>query len=627
MKEDCFMAAKCFLVCSNMNQQVDLALSESPKDISSFDFSNCLSVFEDGSYEIDFLCDDFVKSEVEYVEVFVNRKKIGNIVLKNDEISVKGKLKYNSDIYAKQPFLLNYDFVVLSFVLNFVDGTSKEFFSDLLLCVSKNQEDVENIKNIIQEIMAFDDSQIGEWIFSENRNNDNNSLYEGSWNKRTFKSLSSYIQLIQQVVSCYKGNYAYFKMQGKHTIIQSSKLLPYEKVRTLSNKSLDWIMQNTDQLALVNDKTGISYQGKHYIPYSIKTISNKKSWNVYENRIIIGFLYTVLLNAEQVKDDYSKDILNEERIISRIHGSFPKEYSAPIITIKSLQISYGKILLKKLNCTIAELKSIRRLYKTIFDVPEVVVLKLPRKTGTFCEIKPYVQVFEIIVRWFNYGEYSLAKEQLILHIKTLDKLFEYYCLLSILKLLADNGYQKSNIKEPVYKYEYTLADSEYQNEKDVANTYKLFNGKVYVTVYYQPVISAVNFENEITLFRTTKNYNKDYYTPDFVLKFYSDTQNEEYVVFDSKFSSRDNIKRYSLEEVILKYSCEFASTAENRFPKMVWVLQGRVRNFENPIWKFHNSRLASRFLPTTSYGIVSINTSVDVKQRLWNEIKQNISLL
>ena len=621
------MSAKCFLVCNNMNQQVNLVLSEDPKDISSFDFSNCLSVFEDGSYEIDFLCDDYLNSEVEFVEVCVNRKNIGSIILNNDETLVKGKIKYNSDIYAKQPFLLNYDFVVLSFVLNFVDGTSKEYFSDLLLCVSKNQEDVENIKNIIQEIMDFDDSQIGEWIFSDNRNNENNSLYEGSWNKRTFKSLSSYIQLIQQVISCYKGNFAYFKMQGKHTIIQSSKLLPFEKVRTLSNKSLDWIMQNTDQLAPVNDKTGISYQGKHYIPYKIKTISNKKSWNVYENRIIIGFLSTVLLNAEQVNNEYSKDVLNEERIISRIHGSFPKEYSAPIITIKSLQISYGKILLTKLQCSIAELKSIRRLYKIIFDVPEVIILKLPRKTGTFCEIKPYVQVFEMIVRWFNYGEYNLAKEQLILHIKTLDKLFEYYCLLSILKLLADNGFQKSNIREPVYKFEYTLADNEYQNEKDVANTYKLFNGNVYATVYFQPVISAVDFENEITLFRTTKNHNKDYYTPDFVLKFFSGNHNEEYVVFDSKFSSRDNIKRYSLEEVIHKYSCEFASTAITKSPRMVWVLQGRVRNFENPIWKFHNSRLASRFLPTTSYGIVSVNTSVDVKKRLWNEIKQYISLL
>ena len=200
------MATKCVLVCNNMNQQVDLALSEAPKDISSFDFSNCLSVFEDGSYEIDFLCDDFLKSEVEYVEVCVNRKKVGSIVLKSDDISIKGKIKYNSDIYANQPFLLNYDFVVLSFVLYFFDGTSKEFFSDLLLCVSKNQEDVENIKNIIQEIMSFDDSQIGEWIFSDNRNNDKNSLYEGSWNKHAFKSLSSYIQLIQQVISCFKGN-------------------------------------------------------------------------------------------------------------------------------------------------------------------------------------------------------------------------------------------------------------------------------------------------------------------------------------------------------------------------------------------------------------------------------------
>ena len=111
------------------------------------------------------------------------------------------------------------------------------------------------------------------------------------------------------------------------------------------------------------------------------------------------------------------------------------------------------------------------------------------------------------------------------------------------------------------------------------------------------------------------------------MKFYSDTHNEEYVVFDSKFSSRENIKLYSLKEVMLKYSCEFASTAETKSPRMVWVLQGRVRNYENPIWKIHNSRLASRFLPATSYGIVSVNTSVDVKQRLWNEIKRCVSLL
>lgn len=99
------------------------------------------------------------------------------------------------------------------------------------------------------------------------------------------------------------------------------------------------------------------------------------------------------------------------------------------------------------------------------------------------------------------------------------------------------------------------------------------------------------------------------------------------MVFDSKFSSRDNIKKYTLDEVILKYSREFASTAKVSYPKMVWILQGRVKSSENHIWKYHNSRLASRYLPATSYGIASVNTIVDIKQRLWNEIKRCISLL
>ena len=76
-------------------------------------------------------------------------------------------------------------------------------------------------------------------------------------------------------------------------------------------------------------------------------------------------------------------------------------------------------------------------------------------------------MFEIIVCWFRYGEYSLEKERLILQ-KDFDKLFEYYCPLRLLKLLADNGYQKANVKEPVFKFDYVSADEHYQNEKDVA---------------------------------------------------------------------------------------------------------------------------------------------------------------
>lgn len=620
---------KCILSCQKMSQKSELDLSDCIMDMSSVDFSKCSTVFEDGSYEIYFLCDQYNMTEVESVIVCVNGRQVGNIELNSDLTAIKGYTKYKTENYAKQPFLLHYDLVVVSFILTFVDGSSKEYFTDFLLCVSKNKADVSNIQNMLKELIAFDDSQVSEWIFSSAKHDESTSLYEGKWSKRSYKSLSSYIQLLEQVIGCYKNNYAYFKMQGKHTLKQSSVLVSYEKVKKISRDSFNWIAQNTDQLVDIPYTSGIQYQRKSYLPYKIKTDKSQKSWDVYENRIIIGFLHTALLNAKQIFSEFDKDILDEELIISKIHGNFPKEYCAPIITIKSLQISYGRILLGNLNHSIDTLQNLYKQYKMLFDIQTKTLITLPRKTRTFCEIKPYAQVFEIIVRWFQYGEYSLEKERLILQVKTLDKLFEYYCLLCILKLLCNNGYQKADVKNPVFKYEYTSADGHYQNEKDVANTYMLSNGSVNVTLYYQPVISAVQFENNLTLYRTTDPPadKPDYYTPDFVLKFFASENDEEYVIFDSKFSSRANIKSYSLSEVIRKYSREFAATADIHAPKMVWILQGRVNITENPIWKYHNSPLALKYHPITSYGIISMNTAIDIRQRLWSEIRNNISLL
>ena len=619
------MMVKCTLSCQNPSQRAEFNLSDCLMDMSSVDFSKCAAVFEDGSYEIYFVCDQYNRTEVKSVAVCVNGEQVGDIVLSANTAIVEGSTRYRDDIFAKQPFLLHYDLIAVSFILSFVDGSFKEYFTDFLLCVSKNQEDTTNIQNMLQELIAFDDSQVGEWIFSDGKRGASNSLYEGKWNKRAYKSLSSYIQLLEQVIACYKNNFAYFRMQGKHTIKQSSVLVPYEKVKKVSRDSFNWIMQNADQLADVPYSSGVQYQGKNYLPYHIKTDASQKSWDVYENRIIISFLHTVLLNAKQIFLEFDRDILNEERIISRIHGSFPKEYCAPIITIKSLQISFSRILLGKLNHSIDTLQNLYTQYETLFDVQTSMLTTLPRKTSTFCEIKPYAQVFKIIVHWFQYGEYSLEKERLILQVKTLDKLFEYYCLLQLLKLLADNGYHKADIQEPAFKYLYTSADGHYQNEHDVANTYVLSRNHITATLYYQPVISAFNFENGLTLYRTTSK--KGYYTPDFVLKFSFSEHDEEYIIFDAKFASRDTIKNFRLPEVIRKYSSELCVAANSRAPKMVWILQGRVNSNEKAIWRYHNSPLVSVCRPTTSFGIVSVNTTIEIRQRLWNEIKSNILLL
>ena len=622
------MAVTCELSCLKMNQQLEVSLSDSFDSMSSNNINNSALIYEDGSYRISFFCDQYEKSSVKEVGVCVNGQPIGELQFE-DNLYISGRVIYNESVMYDKPFLLHYDLLLLSFILHFPDGNTKEYYSNYMLCISKNPVDSDNIQRMLQELSSFDDTQVCEWLFSNNSfTNYNISFHEGSWNKHTYRSLNSYIQLLEQIITCYKENFAYFRMQSKHTLQQFYSLVPFEQVKEITHDSFSWIMQNAEQLAKTANKSSIRYNGQNYLPYRIKTPSHRKSLNVYENRVVVGFIYTVLTHAKRIFSDFSSDILNEEKIVSRIHGSFPTDYSAPIITIKSLQIAFNRVLLNRLDLVINQLNHVYSLYASFFEISVGFVSSLPRKTSTFCEVKPYIQIFNIIVQWFQYGEYSLEKERLILQIKTLDKLFEYYCLLRLLKLFADNGYKTALIERPTYKYTYASADKYYTNETDVPNTFILSKNNTTATIYYQPVISSTQFENNLSLFRTTKPFftdSPDYYTPDFVVKISSEAGREEYLIFDSKFSSRYNIRKNRLPEVIRKYSCEIAIANNTLAPKMVWILQGRIKNNENPIWHYHNSQLAQEYGTITSYGIASINTSDSFCKRLWQEIQQCVA--
>jgi len=619
--------------CDNPFQQLSLELHKSIPEMSSVDFTRCQTVFEDGSYQFDSFDDDYENIEVREFTVYVNGTETGKVNFSDSE--TKHYLFYYDEVNGKrkrkinyQPFLLQYDLVLLSVEIEFPGRQSVELFSDFLICVSKNQEDAENIRDMVKELAEFDNGEIGEWLFSSADYN-KIGLHEGTWHRHTYKSLSSYVQLLKKISICYKSNFSYFKVSGKHTIVKKEILSPYNRVKTVTRDNFNWLMQNSEQLSPVTCTTGIQYYGNNYIPLRIKTDIGEKSWDVYENRIITCFLYTVLNHARLIYQEFDQDVFDEEKIVVRIQSAFPKEYHAPIITIKSLQISFSRILLKNLSQVIEQLDYLYLQYSKLFNIPINTLTSLPKRTKTFQEIDSYSRVFEMILLWFRYGEFSLAKDRLILQVKTLDKLFEYYCLIKLLDLFANRGYQKADVELPAYKHEYNVNDGFYYNEKDIANTYVLQKGDIKVTVYYQPIISSFDFENGIGLYRTTLSHSKPkrhYFAPDFVIKFTHPSQNEEYAIFDSKFSSRGNIRNHSFGKVLLKYSCQVASKS-GTVPKMVWILQGRVDTTQSSIMQYQDSPLVAQYKPITAYGIVSINTKASIRQLLWDEFKLSIPWL
>jgi hypothetical protein len=361
-------------------------------------------------------------------------------------------------------------------------------------------------------------------------------------------------------------------------------------------------------------------------------VSNR---DVYENQVILSFLMLVLKNARLVQVMLAADITERESTLQKMLGTVREGYQPPAIsTIWQLPLQESKGFCERLNVVTSQLESLYNKYNEILQCSKFDVRTFPQKTKTFQEVKPYSQVFEQIMKWFKFGDFDMKKNRVLFNLRTLDKLFEYYSLYRLLKMLSDAGFETVKDKPAIISYQYHVFDSWYENETDVANTYHLEKDQCRLTLYYQPVVHSDRFENDLTIFRTTiprRTQLSCYYTPDFLLKITHANAAPVYAVLDSKYSNRlsilrrheDNSQTNYLDKVVLKYSTQFASKETRESPQMIWILQGRVGDGEErTVFRFHNSPLAKYYPPSTNYGVISVNTKTDSLHELWNEIRR-----
>ncbi len=614
--------------------------------IDNVDLSESKIVIENNRYEIDFFATFLNKSEIENIkriDFFLNDGFIGKGIIKeNSKDCYEGKIEflnedqksfgegdsYKSERKAKvrsQVFLLQYDLVLLSTIITYIDDSQKTFYGDYMLCVSKNPNDNENISNMLKELNSFNYSPINELLFNVNKKESKVALHNGNWKYHTYKSLNIFLQLVKDVVVCYQEELRYFQSNAKQKIQSKNVVEPFNKVRKISNNGVNWLMQNSNMLAEVDAESGIMYNGKHYIPLKMQTENKLKSLDVYENQVVLGFLYLVYDKTKHVFNELQLEYLNTKNIITKVQQKVSGEYFAPIITLKNIQVEFTKKSINKLEKELDQLEKLYRHYSIILPVKKMEFNNFPKKTKTFQEILSYIKIFQIISRWFQYGDFDFSKDKLILRVRTLDKLFEYYSLYKLLNLLYKESFKAIEDFNRTRTFTYDVEGSLYQNETDIPNTYYLERNELKATLYYQPVIKSDGFFNNISLYRTTNGI-PGYYTPDFVIKFKDPNGREEYIILDSKFSSFNTIKKYQLDEIINKYSAQIAVAKDITEPRMVWILRGRVSNHEDnvDVWYYNSSPNARKNRPATSYGVIAINTRADVETRFWNEIKKNI---
>ena len=574
------------------------------------EISDGISVVEDAWYEIHLTG---VKDSVNNIFLYLNddliecKIKVCNGKNKDIVFSIDNKIE-------TQLFILQYDIVRLGVKID------KELYvTQYMLCLNSNEADHDNVTNMIKALLEFDDPIIMRWIF-EKENRNKSSYMKGEMIKNSYKSVESFYQLLNKILVAYRKNLSMFRNQAVSKFTHIKTNVPYQNVQKFGRDEHTWLMKNMHVLQEVNSEGIVQYGMKKYVPEYIKCDLSKKTTDTYENRMVIAFLYHVIKKAETILNVFCKNIEIEKEKFGRLKKCETDKNKAPILMIKTFQFNNADTNKEKLLKVIKMLKKLYINYLSLMPCKKIELNVLPQKTKVFQEIHHYREIYNLFVIWFEYGELSLDKEEMLFKIKTIDKIYEYFCLLRLLNMIKQHGFEMIEDENSSRFYQYD--NLKYGNAKntDVANTYRFSDGMTRLTLYYEPAIYAADEKtaNNISLYRLDGN---SYYTPDFLIKCENNGR-ERYAILDSKFSRRSTLNKNNvLEHLLFKY-CISLDSKKGFYPAVnfMWLLQGRQDNAKSNY--FCDSKLCVKYHPTVSYGIYILNKLEDGMDEIWDEISR-----
>mgnify|MGYP007093297375 CR=1 FL=1 len=489
-----------------------------------------------------------ISQPIDKFEFFLNGKFI------KTDLAEGGTFKINDSSFGSRLFIECYGYIQLS-VKFYIGANLYHLDTDYVPVMVRKGIQNESVRRMTEyvyrnrETLLFKNTPLAKDI---------SGLKDSS--RRTVESK---ILLLQEIGRAFENNYAYFKANSRFTTVQEEYIDHFEKLQCITNSTLQFITQHPDELQRITSPVGIKI-GKHsYQPVRTLITNNVRTYNIYENREILNFLFTLLNETGMLLKEIDKLISNipqpssiesEDYVMS---ASFM--YSSTHETLITIRSDVRKLENKY--------KTLFSAYKSIFqiDINQKQMLTVTSKpTPIFTSIPQYRQVYDCMIKWFKMGVINLYEQEYLLSFLKVSSLYESYVLLKIINYFTRLNYRMANSSRITYQTPYKAL---YENTK-CNNIFIFERGESRISVYYQPVITNnpdKNQEKGIGLYRnTTLSLSKEdnlvntkgtYYTPDFLIKSESDLPNSttKYIFVDAKFSTVENVQKYQVSELVYKY--------------------------------------------------------------------------
>lgn len=527
-------------------------------------------VYSDLTYTFEIL----TQINIDSITVYINGYEIPSSY--NNGIISFNKGRIFSDYFG---------FVQISIDINTSSKEEISLHSDFLNVMVKNKTVTKSINLMSEYIYNNQDKLL--------LDNNMHSLNTSSLRNKSPKSLEVYVKIVSNIVNTYQLLYRTFMINSQYILKADYKIDKFEKLSYVDSNNINYIVQHPEQFKEIGPGRGIHIKRKSYLPDKTLVSDNVISYDIYENKIVLGFIHNIINSIKILSDEISSKLSIIDNLKKEVDGY---EISAGYIySVTRKKFQDFKIKTYKLK---NDLNYIYHCYKRILPIKELKFNSLPKPTHIFMNIKHYNSIYRCIEQWYNFGIYELQKENFLLPLLANSQLYEYYLLLKMYNYFCDIGFTMT-LKE---RFKYNQKNDKYK-ETAYCNTFIFCNNKITVTLYYQPVINKDNSEkNGIGLFRNNcipyleLASNKYYYLPDFLVKIESGKK-KLYVVLDAKFSTIDNVKKYYFSDLVFKYIYSLTPSDSNSILAGLCAINGQFKNKYEHIESIYNENVPNSYLP------------------------------
>jgi len=386
----------------------------------------------------------------------------------------------------------------------------------------------------------------------------------------TGESLSSIertVQIAEESIKAIEDLLVVRPLRIRRRLIEERLVKSYDLSDPVDDRSITYILENMERGSsepdLAQHSLPVDVQGRRLYFTDLDVVTKREFTDVYENRIIHGFLKSMLHRLEDI-NAYLQNIYEE---VGRLYSEHSMASEGYISLLSVCGYHVGRLSrhsIEHINRLLARIRT--NEWRAQQLIPARPVVEMPRNTPWFSVYPRYRRIYMNAQKWYTTRDEFSDLSHLLLHLKTIDRLYEYVCLFQLLDLFEGEGWQL---------YETKMMGRSGLQRGELNDRYCFRSTLGELELLYEPRIPPRGERDPLWNLVKISGSPVRPFTPDFLVRIkHQATGKTSYIALDAKYGSENSIYKYHLPEVVLKYTYGVARLDNLSKPpfRHTWIL-------------------------------------------------------